>query len=156
MKPKQTLAEAQDQLFGSIRAFAEQLIANAYSRYNPDEGNFSIALALEKKPESDTAAGKKRNDPYTAKGVPALTHLGAVPRLQLRETCSVRYAKAEQNFLEAVRTYAETLVYDAYSRYDLDEKAFFTREAYEEIMKAFEDDEVIPMEDIAEELGIKW
>ncbi len=61
MKPKQTLAEAQDQLFGSIRAFAEQLIANAYSRYNPDEGDFSIALALEKKPESDTAAGKKRN-----------------------------------------------------------------------------------------------
>ena len=154
MKPKQTLAEAQDQLFGSIRAFAEQLIANAYSRYNPDEGDFSVALALEKK--TDPAGSKKRNDPYASKGIRALTGLGAVPGLELREACSIRYAKAEQNFLEAVRTYAETLVYDAYSRYDLDEKAFFTREAYEEIMKAFEDDEVIPMEDIAEELGIKW
>lgn len=156
MKPKQTLVEAHAQLFGSIRAFAEQLIATAYSRYNPDKGDFSIALPLEKEPEPDTAEGKKRNDPYSTKGVPALTHLGAVPRLQLREACSVRYAKAEQNFLEAVRMYAETLVYDAYSRYDLDEKAFFTREAYEELMKAFKDDEVIPMEDIAEELGIKW
>ena len=143
MKPKQTLAETQAQLFESIRAFAEQLVANAYSRYNPDEGDFSIALPLEKEP--NTTAGKKRNDPYIAKGVPALTHLGAVPRLQLREACSVRYAKAERNFLEAVRMYAETLVYDAYSRYDpYDGGEFFTREAYEELIEALADDEVIP------------
>ena len=156
MKPKQTLAEAQDQLFASIRSIAEQLIVNTYSRYNPDEGTFSTTLALEKNLEPDPAAGKKTDAAYVFKGVRALTQLGAVPRPQLRKACSVRYTKAEQNFLEALRAYAEALVYDAYSRYDLDEKAFFTREAYEEIMKAFEDQEVIPMEDIAEELGIKW
>ena len=156
MKPKQTLAEAQDHLFASIRSFAEQLIVNAYSRYNPDGGTFSTTLALEKNLEPDPAASKKADTAYVSKGVRALTRLGAVPRPHLHEVCSVRYAKAEQNFLEALRAYAEALVYDAYSRYDLDEKAFFTREAYEEIMKAFEDDEVIPMEDIAEELGIKW
>jgi hypothetical protein len=66
-------------------------------------------------------------------------------------------AKAQQNFLNAVRGYAETLVYDTYSRYDpYDGGEFLTHEAYEEILKSLEDDEVIPMEDVAKELGIKW
>ena len=156
MKPKQTLAEAHAQLFGSIRSLAAQLIANAYSRYKPDEEDFSIELALEKEPEPNTVAGKKVDAAYTPKVIPTLSRLGDAPRLPLRETCSIKYAKAEQNFLEALQAYAEVLVYDAYSRYDLDEKAFFTREAYEEIMEALEDDEGIPMEQVAAELGLKW
>lgn len=154
MKPKPTLTEAENQLFTSIRSLAEQLIAHTYSRYNPDEGTFSITPALEK--ESDPAADEKADDACSPKGAPTLNRLGKVPRLQSRETCSVRYAKAEQNFLEALRSYAEILIYDAYSRYDLDEKAFFTREAYEEIMEALADDEGIPMEQVAAELGLKW
>ncbi len=66
------------------------------------------------------------------------------------------FAKAQQNFSNALRDYAEALVYDAYSRYDSDEEAFFTHAAYEELMEALADDDVISMEEIAEELGIKW
>ena len=67
------------------------------------------------------------------------------------------FAKAQQNFSNALRSYAEALVYDAYSRYDpYDGGEFLTHEAYEEILKSLENDEVIPMEDITEELGIKW
>ena len=107
MKPKLTLAEAQDQLFGSIRALAEHTILYDDSPcHGSDKGTF---------------------------------------------------AKAQRNFSKALRSYAEALVYDAYSRYDpYDGGEFLTREAYEEIMEALADDEVIPMEEIAEELGIKW
>ena len=66
------------------------------------------------------------------------------------------FAKAHQNFLNAVRCYAEALVCDAYSRYDpYDGGEFLTREAYEEVLKSLKDDEVIPMEEITKELGIK-
>lgn len=106
MKSTQTLAEAQNQLFASIRSLAEQTTYHAY-----------------------------------------LSHCNSDQEV---------LAKAQQNFLNAVRRYAETLVYDAYSRYDLDEKAFFTREAYAEIMEALADDEGIPMEQVAIELGLKW
>lgn len=106
MKPKQTLAEAQNQLFASIRSLAEQTTYHAYFAH----GNSDQEVL----------------------------------------------AKAQQNFLNTVRRYAETLVYDAYSRYDPDEEAFFTRAAYKELMEALADDDVIPMEEIAEELGIKW
>ena len=107
MKPTQTLAEIQNQLFASIRSLAEHTVSGTYSPCS----NF----------DKDTLA------------------------------------KAQQNFLNAVRSYAEALVYDAYSRYDpYDGGEFLTHEAYEEILKSLEDDEVIPMEDVAEELGIKW
>jgi hypothetical protein len=107
MKPTQTLAEAQNQLFASIRSLAEHTVFRAYSPCS----NFDKDIL----------------------------------------------AKAQQNFLNAVRTYAEALVYDAYSRYDpYDGGEFLTHEAYEEILKSIEDDEVIPMEEVAEELGIKW
>ena len=105
MKPTQTLVEAQNQLFASIRSLAKQMTYHAYP-----------------------------------------THCNSGKDV---------LAKAQQNFLNAVRGYAETLVYDAYSRYDSDEEAFFTRAAYEELMEALADDDVIPMEEIAEALGIK-
>ncbi len=107
MKPTQTLVEAQNQLFASIRSLAEQMTYHAYPTHcNSDKDVL---------------------------------------------------AKAQQNFLNAVRSYAEALVYDAYSRYDpYDGGEFLTHEAYEEILKSLEDDEVIPMEDVAKELGIKW
>lgn len=107
MKSKQTLAEAQTQLFISIRSFAEHILLHDHSPYD-------------------------KSDNQT-------------------------FAKAQQNLLNALRNYAEALVYDAYSRYDpYDGGEFLTHEAYVEILKSLEDDEVIPMEDIAEELGIKW
>ena len=107
MKPPQTLAEAQNQLFASIRSLAEHTVSGIHSPCS----NFN----------KDTLV------------------------------------KAQQNFLNAVRSYAEALIYDAYSRYDpYDGGEFLTHEAYAEILKSLEDDEVIPMEDVAEELGIKW
>ncbi len=107
MKQAQTLAEAQNQLFASIRSFAEHTVYRACSGYcNSEEDTF---------------------------------------------------AEVQQNLLNALRNYAETLVYDAYSRYDpYDGGEFLTHEAYAEILKSLEDDEVIPMEDVAKELGIKW
>ena len=107
MQPTQTLAEAQNQLFASIRSLAEYSVSRAYS----PPSNFDKDIL----------------------------------------------AKTQQNFLNAVHSYAEALVYDAYSRYDpYDGDEFMTREAYEEILKSLDADEVIPMEDLAEELGIKW
>ncbi len=107
MKRTQTLAEAQNQLFASIRSLAEHTIYHAHSVYlNSDKD----ALA-----------------------------------------------NAQQNFSKALRRYAEALVYDAYSRYDpYDGGEFLTYEAYQEILRSLEDNEVIPMEEVAEELGIKW
>ena len=76
---------------------------------------------------------------------------------QRRGSDNGTFAKAQRNFSKALRSYAEALVYDAYSRYDpYDGGEFLTREAYEELMEALADDEVIPMEEIAEEFGIKW
>ena len=107
MKTKQTLAEAQAQLFTSIRSFAEHILLYDHSPYD-------------------------KSDNQT-------------------------FAKAQQNLLNALRNYAETLVYDAYSRYDpYDGGEFLTYEAYAEILKSLEDDKMIPMENIAKELGIKW
>ena len=65
-------------------------------------------------------------------------------------------AKAQQTFLDALRAYAEMLVVEAVSRYDVYEGAFFTRDFFEELEKAIEDDEVIPMEEVAAEVGLKW
>ncbi len=100
MKQAQTLVEAQNQLFASIRSFAEHTVYRAYSGYcNSEEDTF---------------------------------------------------AKAQQNLLNALRNYAETLIYDAYSRYDpYDGGEFLTHEAYVEILESLEDDDVIPMEDVA-------
>ena len=106
MKPKQTLAEAQNLLFASLCSLAE------YTVYHADSTDCNS--------DKDT------------------------------------FVKAQQNFSKALRNYAEALVYDAYSRYDLDEKTFFTRAAYEEITEALANDEVIPMEQVAAELGLKW
>ena len=48
------------------------------------------------------------------------------------------------------------LVVEAVSRYDVYEGAFFTRDFFEELEKAIADDEVIPMEEVAAEVGLKW
>ena len=119
MKPTQTLAEAQHQLFESIRSLARHLVFHADSRSShSDKGTFFTPHLAEK--------------PFFSE-------------------------KAHQDFLNALRTYAEVLVYDAYSRYDPYEGGeFLTHEAYEEVLESIADDEVIPMEDIAGELGIKW
>ncbi len=157
MKRKQTLAETQNQLFGSIRSLAEHLIADAYARYNPEKGTFATTSALPRKLKQGLTSDKTAKEAYTKKTVAALSVSGGTPGQQFSEADCLIYTKAKQNFLTALRAYAEAVVYDAYSRYDPDDDGeFFTREAYEELMEALADDEVIPMEEIAEELGIKW
>ncbi len=107
MQQTQTLGEAQNQLFASIRYFAECTVSRTHS----PSSNFDKDI----------------------------------------------FAKAQQNFLNAVHNYANALIHDAYSRYDpYDGGEFLTHEAYAEILKSLENDNVIPMEDVAKALGIKW
>lgn len=157
MNPTQTLAEAQTHLFKAIRSLAEDLVADAYARYTPEKGTFTATPALPSKSKQGPTSDDTADNAYTPKTVTTLSVSDRDPGQQYSEVVRRRYTKAEQNFLAAVRAYVEVVIYDAYSRYDpYDGGEFLTREAYEELIEALADDEVIPMEEIAEELGIKW